>query len=147
MIPSGDLLTTGIDSGTRLTGALQSANMAEFINVAFETALVVGAILAVARITWGGFIYMTKDSFPSKMDAKKIITDAVIGLVLLMSIWLILRQINPKILNLDFTVPNTTPGGAVQSTPTSGTGGAFGGGAPDGLGTGGATGNPVTPTP
>lgn len=129
VIPSsGNLLTTGIDSGTRLTGALQNANMAEFINVAFETTLVVGAILAVARITWGGFIYMTKDSFPSKMDAKKIITDAVIGLVLLMSIWLILRQINPDILKLDFVVPNTSTGGAVQSAPTNNTS-VFGSGA------------------
>lgn len=99
--------------------AFQSGNIADFVNAAFRAALAIGAMLAVLRIAYGGFIYMTKDSFPVKQDAKEIIQNAVFGLLLLLAIWVILNQINPNILKLD-VLRNVTP--AQQNTLPGGVG-------------------------
>jgi hypothetical protein len=108
--PNGQFLSELFNPNTSLTA---------FFNAFFKTALVVGAMLAVLRIGYAGFIYMTTDSFGSKGNAKQIIQDAVLGLLLLLSVWLILYQINPNILNLDILqVPRSTPAGG-QPLPGS----------------------------
>ena len=80
----------------------QNGTLIDFVNALFKMALSLGAILAVVRIAWAGYQYMTSDAFGTKSHAKEILGDAVLGLVLLLSIWLILYQINPEILNLRF---------------------------------------------
>lgn len=76
-------------------------NFGTFVNNFFKIALSIGAILAVLRIAVGGFTYMTSDAAGTKGKAKEILGDAVIGLLLLLSIWIILYQINPCLLRLD----------------------------------------------
>ena len=89
-----------------------NTNLAVFFNAFFKTALVVGAMLAVLRIGYAGFVYMTTDSFGSKGNARQIIQDAVLGLLLLLSVWLILNQINPNLLNLNILQNvQSAPGG------------------------------------
>jgi len=78
-----------------------TVSLAQFFNTLFKTAIVVGAMLAVLRLGYAGFIYMTSDLPGMKGDAKGIIGQTVLGLLLLLSVWLILNQINPQILNLD----------------------------------------------
>jgi hypothetical protein len=75
-------------------------DLGTFFNSAFRVALSLGAILAVMRIAWGGYKYMTTDASGEKNDAKEILTDVIIGMLLLLSIWLILYQINPCLLKL-----------------------------------------------
>ena len=84
-----------------LKSLMTSGDLASFFNAFFKTAIVVGAMLAVLRLGYAGFMYMTTDSFGNKTTAKNIIQEAVMGLLLLLSIWIILFQINPNILNLD----------------------------------------------
>lgn len=83
--------------------------LAQFFNTLFKTAIVVGAMLAVLRLGYAGFIYLTSDLPGKKGSAKDIISNAILGLLLLLSVWLILRQINPQILNLNIlqNVENT----------------------------------------
>jgi hypothetical protein len=61
-------------------------------------------------------MYMTGDIISNKSRAKEILQDAVIGLVVLISIVIILKQINPNILKLDFTATpvNLEQGGLNQ---------------------------------
>jgi hypothetical protein len=100
-----------------------SLSLAQFFNTAFKAAIVVGAMLAVLRLGYAGFVYMTSDLPGMKGNAKEIIGQAVLGLLLLLSVWLILNQINPQILNLDILQPimqspsntNVLPGGAGSS--------------------------------
>lgn len=109
--------------GTKLAGLYGSASLADFINRLFTISISVGAILAVLRLAFAGYMYMTSDAFGHKSHAKEVIGDVVLGLLLLLSIWLILRQINPDILNLDI-LRNTTPVNPAQFTvPSSGGGG------------------------
>lgn len=93
-----------------------------FVSNAFRIALSLGAILAVMRIAWAGYQYMTSDAWGEKSHAKEILGDVVIGLLLLMSIWLILNQINPDLLELKL-IPPATPaptGGAATGGVGSG---------------------------
>ena len=78
-----------------------TSDLATFFNAFFKTALGVGAMLAVLRLGYAGFLYMTTDLPGSKGNAREIIQHTVEGLLLLLAIWLILNQINPNILNLD----------------------------------------------
>ncbi len=78
-----------------------TVSLAQFFNTLFKAAIVIGAMLAVLRLGYAGFVYMTTDLPGSKSNARTIISQAVLGLLLLLSVWLILNQINPDILNLD----------------------------------------------
>src|SRR3990167_2363699 len=86
-----------------------------FIGRLFGFALSIGAILAVLRIAWGGYLYMTTDLWSSKERAKEVLRETTLGLFLLLAVWLILHQINPKILELNIKIealPSQNQGGA-----------------------------------
>lgn len=87
--------------------------LATFFNTAFKSAIILGAMLAVLRLGYAGFIYMTTDLPGSKGNAREIITETVLGLLLLLAVWLILNQINPNILNLNI-LQNVTPAQQAQ---------------------------------
>lgn len=124
-------LTQNDNLGTSLTGVFKSGNgLADFFQGAFTTALVIGAMLAVLRLAYAGWLYMgAADMWGSKQKAKDVIFNAVLGLLLLISIWIVLNQINPTLLNLNITqtvqanpvqssaggVPCTAGGGCVQN--------------------------------
>lgn len=78
-----------------------NSSLGDFFNGLFYTALAVGAMLAVLRLGYAGFMYMTSDVWSSKQKATEMIQQAVTGLLLLLAVYLILFQINPDILNLD----------------------------------------------
>lgn len=83
------------------TGSSRGGDIATFINGAFKAALSIGAILAVLRIAYAGYLYMGTDMWHTKSHAKEILGDVVLGLLLLLGIYLILWQINPDLLRLD----------------------------------------------
>jgi len=88
--------------GSRLGNLYESQDLGQFINRLFTAALSLGAILAVLRLAFAGYLYMTTDAWGQKGKAKEVIGNVVLGLLLLLSIWLILKQINPQLLQLDF---------------------------------------------
>ncbi len=82
--------------------AFNSGSLSVYINNVFTIVMSVGAIAAVLRIAYGGYMYMgSADMWGNKQQAKEIIRDAIIGLLLLFGIYLILNQINPNLLNLN----------------------------------------------
>ena len=83
-----------------LQSVYSSGNLAEYINRLFVIAISVGAILAVLRIAYAGYMYMMSDMWTSKSRAREILGEVVLGLVLLLGIYLILYQINPELLDL-----------------------------------------------
>lgn len=61
----------------------------------------IAGILAVVVMMWGGFHYITSAGNPQRMsEGKEIISNAVIGLILVMTSYLLLRTINPNLLIL-----------------------------------------------
>lgn len=92
---------SGTQNGS-LSGMLGSGgSLAGFLNAAFTMALSAGAILAVLRLAYAGWLYMGSDIWGNKEKAKEVIGGAILGLLLLIGIYIILFQINPCILNLN----------------------------------------------
>ncbi|HEV3245356.1 MAG TPA: hypothetical protein VG102_03285 [Candidatus Paceibacterota bacterium] len=103
-------------SNSNLAGPLSqffsSSNLPGLFNAAFSMALSAGAILAVLRLAYAGWLYMSSDAFGTKSHAKEVIQNAILGLLLLIGIYIILNQINPCLLNLN--VVQTISGGTGQ---------------------------------
>ncbi|MEK7611946.1 MAG: hypothetical protein AAB407_01225 [Patescibacteria group bacterium] len=72
----------------------------QYIEIFYTYGLGFGALIAVAMITWGGVEYTVSESVGSKEDAKDRITNAILGLALLLVAALILQTINPNLLEL-----------------------------------------------
>jgi hypothetical protein len=91
------------NQSTQFNGILTSGgSLSGYLNAIFTTVLSVGAVLAVLRIAWAGYLYMgSADMWGSKQQAREMLGDAIIGLLLLFGIYLILYQINPNLLNLN----------------------------------------------
>ncbi|MBI5457616.1 hypothetical protein HY971_02740 [Candidatus Kaiserbacteria bacterium] len=95
--------------GSKLGQLYSSQDFSGFINGLFKFAIAIGAIAAVLRLVYAGYLYMGQsDMWSHKGEAKTIIADVTLGLLLLLSIYLILYQINPDILTLK-ALRNITP--------------------------------------
>lgn len=110
-----------VSGSSKLSGLYSnsgSGDLSSFINSLFKFALAAGAVAAVLRLTYAGYLYMGQaDMWSHKGQAKQIIGDVTLGLLLLLGIWLILYQINPDILKLN-ALRNFTP---VQTPSSAGT--------------------------
>lgn len=69
----------------------------EFIQLLYGMAISVAALLAVIRIVYAGVQYMLTDVITSKQKAKKDITGAILGLMIVIGAVFILRLINPDL--------------------------------------------------
>jgi len=78
----------------------------------FKLAIAIAGGLAVIMIIWGGIQYMSTDAISGKSEAKNTIQNAIWGLLLAISAWLILNTINPDLvkfnLNIEPIKPSTT---------------------------------------
>ena|SRR3989344_1390666 len=115
---TSDFVPLAQTEGSKL-GQLYSTtdgNLSNFINGLFKFGIAIGAIIAVLRLAYAGFLYMgSADMWSSKSEAKKILADVTLGLLILLSIYLILYQINPDIVKLKaLDVIKSTP-----ATPAS----------------------------
>lgn len=111
------------------------SSIPEILNGLFRLSIVAAGLLAVIYITIGGFEYMVSGAREAKKDGRERIQSAVIGLLLLLSSYIILYVINPDILNLDPFRTTLTPA-TEQQGPAAPSGGAN---------TGGGSGTPQTP--
>lgn len=85
----------------KFSGLYSAQDLTSFINRMFFLMISIGGMLAVGRLSYAGWLYMIGDNFGNLKKAKGIVGNVVIGLLILLSIWLILMQINPYILNTD----------------------------------------------
>lgn len=84
-----------------------------YIQGIFTLIIAVAGGLAVVQIIFGGIKYMSTDAFEGKSEAKTTIQNAIWGLLLAVSAWLILFTINPKLVDFNLKIP-------VQEVKTSG---------------------------
>lgn len=95
----------------------------DLVNKIYLYALSVAGSLAVIRIVYGGVMVVFNQGAPSKLqDAKKIIQEAVIGLLLLAGAFLILQTINPSLTNLGLRGVGSIPASEGPSETASSTG-------------------------
>ncbi|MEK7531262.1 MAG: hypothetical protein AAB573_05355 [Patescibacteria group bacterium] len=74
--------------------------LSEYVNIAFNLAIAVGAVAAVVMIAYGGIEYMLSSALPQQQDGKKRIRNAFLGLAILLLVYLILYVINPDLVSL-----------------------------------------------
>lgn len=86
------------------TDFTKSSSIGDAVVYLYKIALAVGAILAFFRIGYAGFVYMTSDIWKTKSSMKDILGNAIFGLILLFAIYLILNQIDPRLINLDYKI-------------------------------------------
>lgn len=101
-------------------GDTQTTSATKYINGIFVLLIGIAGVLAVIMIIVGGIKYMSTDAFSGKSEAKDTIQNAILGLLLALSAWIILNTINPDILNIDIRL---TPAPAAPTQTGTGGGG------------------------
>ncbi|MBP9828274.1 hypothetical protein KBC55_03940 [Patescibacteria group bacterium] len=85
-----------------ILGVTQIANLATYVNLVYQWLLPAGAIMAVVMVMIAGFQYATAGGNAGQVGAaKERIFQALMGLVLLMGAYTILRFISPDLVKLD----------------------------------------------
>ena len=77
----------------------------DYIGYIYKFAIAVAAFLAVFMIIWGGFEYMLSDSITSKSDARNKFKNAATGLLMVLASYLILRTIDPRLVEINTSLP------------------------------------------
>lgn len=97
--PAVPIPGVSFSSARESNGSIQIPFLAQYISGIYRLSVGLGAILAAIMIVYGGFRYMLAASLPDVKDGKTIIQDAFIGLVVLLSSFLILKTINPALVS------------------------------------------------
>ncbi len=106
------------ESGSTV-GPSGTLSFAGYLQRIYITALSIAVFAAIITFVYAGFLYLWPKP-GEKAEAKAMMQQALIGLVLALASYLILYTVNPKLLNFDGSIfgglkPATTP----ASTPTS----------------------------
>src|SRR3989344_3775296 len=111
---------TGLTDPGTATSIINENNFAFFFNNLYKFSIGLAAALAVIMIIWGGLEISTQDSITKQGAGRERITQAILGLILVLSPVLVFSIINPSILNLDIGIKklDTVRGVTVQVTPT-----------------------------
>lgn len=94
----------GLEFSSELTaqnGYLSIPYFAQFVSAIQRYLTGIAVTAAAVMIVYGGFLYIMSASGANVRSGKTIIRDAVIGLILALSAYLILNVINPSLVNLD----------------------------------------------
>lgn len=86
-------------------GSICKINLDTYIGYVFKFSIALAAFLAVIMIIWGGFEVMLSES-PFKIgNGKDRIWNAIIGLVMVLASYLILETIDPRLVQINTTIP------------------------------------------
>lgn len=100
-------LSSGLPGG--IGRALFAGGLPKLLNTLIGISVAVAATLAVIMIAVGGFKYMTTDSMFAMGNAKEQITNAIVGLLIVLAAILILKTINPCLVTMNvFSATNET---------------------------------------
>lgn len=102
--------------------AVDSVDFQEVLNTVFRITIIAAALIAVVKLILAGAKYVFSGLVTEKTDAKNDIQSALVGLLIILSAVLLLRTINPDIVNLpalpDLSISqNIAPGGPTDRCP------------------------------
>jgi len=95
---------------------VEGTQLPDYVKYIFNFAIIIAGAVAFGVITWGGIRWLTSAGDPSKLkDAKDQIFAAFLGLIILLSSYLILTTINPQLVifeveELEEATAPSTPG-------------------------------------
>lgn len=92
--------------GNCKVGELQNEiSFSDYVGYLFKFAIAFAVFAAIIVIIYGGFEYMLSEAVPAKLDAKGRIQNAIKGLVLVFASYLILRTIDPRLVQVYSEIP------------------------------------------
>lgn len=71
----------------------------QYANLMFTTIFALAVAMAVVKLAWAGFIYASSEIISTKSEAKKSITNVFIGIIIALGAYLLLKTINPDLVN------------------------------------------------
>lgn len=84
----------------------ETTDLSTYLSGIIKLLIALGAMMSIFVTILGGVQYVASGITPSaKQDAKNRITNALIGLTLILTSYLILNSINPELVNLKFELP------------------------------------------
>ncbi|KKP56254.1 MAG: hypothetical protein UR80_C0048G0004 [Parcubacteria group bacterium GW2011_GWB1_35_5] len=93
-----------------------------YLPAIFKIAIGLAVVAAVLLIVIGGIQYITTDAIQGKSQGKERIKNAIFALIFIISAWLILYTINPKLLTLNLNISPVTITAPAGGTLISGVG-------------------------
>lgn len=95
------------------------SDLPSYLSALYKIALIVVTLSAVLMLSIGGFMYLTSAGNTASIgNAKGIIYDSLIGLVIALAAWLVLYIINPDLVKINLTnLPGVTYTSAPPATP------------------------------
>ncbi len=97
--------TANCTPGSTTGSTTQSIDLGTYINYIFKFSIALAAFLAVVMIIWGGFQYMISEAVSGKLEGKGKIWNAITGLIMILSSYLILRTIDPRLVQIYSEIP------------------------------------------
>ncbi|MDQ5911884.1 MAG: hypothetical protein QG568_97, partial [Patescibacteria group bacterium] len=94
---------------------ISDGGLGVYLNNMYRIGIAVATGLALVMIVVGGLQYVSTDSIQGKSDGKGRIQDALIGLLLALTSYIILNQINPNLLRSELKVAATKSTGRVNT--------------------------------
>lgn len=86
-------------------GVTQVAGLPDYINVAYRYLVTVVLVVAIVMVVYGGFRYLVGASIGDIQAGKKIIVDAIVGMLIVLGAYTILSTVNPATTLLSFDPP------------------------------------------
>jgi|GEM_PF-6272271 len=83
-----------------------SSGLPVALNSLYYICIGIAVVIAVLQLARAGITYMLADSITSKEEARHLIGASILGLVLVLSPYLVFKLINPSILSLNINVSN-----------------------------------------
>lgn len=84
------------------TDANSSKDFPGYVMAIYKFAIWTVGIAALFMVTIGGFMYFSAAGNTSRLEkAKTVITDALLGVILVLTAWLLLNTINPDLTTID----------------------------------------------
>ncbi len=95
----------------QLTDKATASDMTQFLNGVYKLCIGIAVVIAVLQLIRAGIEYMTAGgSIGSTEHAKHLISTSILGLVLVLSPYLVFSIVNPTILELKLDVSGLKPG-------------------------------------
>lgn len=89
------------------THIMQQIDFPGYVDALYKFVIWTSGIAALLMINIGGFMYFTAAGNTSKLEkAKGVISDALLGLIAIMTAYLILYIINPDLVQIDLEMPD-----------------------------------------
>ncbi len=100
-----------------------SSTLPAFLNNLYYVCIGIATVLSVLQLVRGGITYMLVDTVTSKEEARHLISTSILGLLLVLSPYIVFNIINPKILTLDVNTTEIQPdlGVGTGTQPPGGT--------------------------